>query len=135
LIHYTTKKIVSKICVGTSPQSLQTASVPASTSSDLTTFHTIYGIYKSSFYMLKPPYLSFHVLFYDRCYPNSVSNVIISTPILSNLTTHPTQHPYLCYTSFYSRIGSLPSNTPSHTTSPVLRLWFTLQLEWYFCIT
>jgi len=70
----------------------------------VTPLHLIYSpyyiIHRSSLYMHKPPKSSFYHLFSYRCYPHSLSNVIISNYILSSLTTHPTQHPHLCYAYF-----------------------------------
>jgi hypothetical protein len=47
-----------------------------------------YRIYMSSLYMSKPPNPSFHY------------NAVISNSIMSSLTTHPMQHPHLCYANF-----------------------------------
>jgi len=62
--------------------------------SDLTTLLLInspyYKIYKSSLYMPKPSKpSSFYHLFYCRCYPN-LSNVVISNPFPSSLTSYHT---------------------------------------------
>ena len=65
--------------------------------------------------MPKPPNPSFQHLFFDRCLPPTLSNIVISNYFLSGFTTHPThQHLHLCYTY------SLPPNNSFHTTSPVL---------------
>nr|ABN08614.1 hypothetical protein MtrDRAFT_AC157507g25v2 [Medicago truncatula] len=60
------------------------AIMSSSSSSDLTVHLTIlhliyspcYRIYRSSLYMSKPPKPVFHHLYY-RCYPNSLSNMVI----------------------------------------------------------
>ena len=70
----------------------------SSTSFNLTLLHLIYSsyydIYGSSLYMPKPS----KPIFYYRCSPHSLSNGVIPNPIMSSLTTHPAQHPHLCYT-------------------------------------
>ena len=58
----------------------------------------------------------FYQLFYYRCYPHSLSNGVIPNPIMSSLTTHPAQHPYLCYTYL---ILVLTLNRPTLRTKTV----------------
>ena len=50
--------------------------------------------------MPKPPKLISYLLFYYRCYPNSLSNGVIPNLISSTLTKHSIQHSHLCYVYF-----------------------------------
>lgn len=50
--------------------------------------------------MLKPPNSILNHLFYNRRYPNTLSNIFIFDSTMSSLTTHPMQHRHLCDTYF-----------------------------------
>lgn len=71
--------------------------------------------------MFKPPKSIFHYLFYYKCYPNTLSDIVISNLILSSLTTH---DPFKI---------TCPTFCPvQHLRSCTCLLKFLLQFEQYF---
>ncbi|QHO08390.1 uncharacterized protein DS421_14g472180 [Arachis hypogaea] len=68
----------------------------------LSIFHLIHPpdwmFYRSSSHMSKPPETRFNHLFHNGCYPNSLPYIFVPYFIQSRMTTHPSQHLYLCHT-------------------------------------
>ena len=87
--------------------------------------------------MPKLPKVRFYHLFHYRWYTNFLSIAFVPNPILSNISTNPTQHPHFCNIKLIFLLAFYrPTFSPiQHRLSYNCSVKFSLKIEWHFFIT